>query len=118
MEMSALTSLLTNVDGTGFLGYPETRAKAPYYVIRPMVTTPGDLALCGQSMAWDFQFGVYCCGASVEASYNLGIAVMAALQGQRVGDSTLSCTMGYVGSQQESHYETQVTVQINQGGLT
>lgn len=117
MEMSALNTLLEPVDGTGFLGYPDTGARAPYYVIRPMVTTPGDLALCGQSLTWDFQLGVYCCGASVEASYNLALAVMRALQGKRVDDSTLSCTMGYVGAQQESHYETQVTVQIDQGAL-
>lgn len=118
MEMSQITSHLTNVDAEGFTGYADTGARAPYYVIRPMITNPGDLSLCGQSLGWDFQFGVYCCGSSVEASFNIAVAVMQALQGTRVGDSTLSCTMGYVGSLQESHYETQVTVQINQGALT
>ena len=118
MEMSEVTQLLTDVDATGHIGYAATGARAPYYVIRPMATNPGELALCGQSLGWDFQFGVYCCGASVEASFNIAIDVMGALQGARVGDSTLSCSMGYVGSLQESHYETQVTVQINQGALS
>lgn len=118
MDMTAITTLARAAGLTVFDGYAKTGSTPPYVVNRPMITDPDTLALCGDALDWDFSFGLYCVGASVEASYNLAIWLMAALQGQRVGDSTLSCSMGYTGAQVESRYETQVTVQINQGALS
>lgn len=118
MYMTAISTIARSAGLTVFDGYPKTGAIPPYVVNRPMITDPDTLALCGEALDWDFSFGLYCVGASVEASYNLALRLMATLQGQRVGDSTLSCSMGYSGAQVESRYETQVTVQINQGALS
>lgn len=117
MEMSSITAALASVGVQVFDGYPDTGAKMPYLVNRPMIIQPDELALSGDALDWSFQWGVYCCGGSVEASFNLAKSVISRLQGVRVGDSTLSCTIGYVGASVESHYESQVTLQINQGAI-
>ena len=118
MQMSEISTLLRADSLTVFDGYASTGSKPPYVVNRPMILDPDAAALCGQALDWDFSFSLYCVGASVEASYNLALRVIQALQGKRVGDSTLSCSMGYSGAQVESRYESQVTVQINQGVLS
>lgn len=99
-------------------GYPPTGAQLPYVVSRPLIIDDLGVALAGNAIDWDYQYSLYCCGASVEACYNLAVMVMNQLQGARVGGTTLKTSMGYVGAQVESHYETQVTVQLNQGALT
>lgn len=98
-------------------GYAPTGAKPPYVVSRPLLTDDLARALDGSPIDWDFQFSLYCAGASVEASWNLAILVMKDLDGKRVGGTTLSTSMGYIGAQVEGHYESQVTVQLNQGGI-
>lgn len=117
MNMSDISTLARAAGLTVFDGYAKTGSVPPYVVNRPMIISPEELVLCGQATSWDFNFGLYCVGGSVEASYNLAVSLMQALQGKRVGSSTLACSMGYVGAQVESRYETQVTVQINQGAL-
>lgn len=118
MKISDISDLVSGAGLSSFVGYAATGAQPPYVVTRPMITEPEQVALCGQAIDWDFNFGLYCVGASVEASYNLALEVIQALQGARVGSSTLSCSMGYTGAQVESRYESQVTVQINQGVLS
>lgn len=98
-------------------GYAPSGAALPYVVSRPLLVDDLELALSGDALDWDFQFSLYCAGGSVEASYNLAIMVMQELQGQRVGGTTLTTSMGYIGAQVEGHYESQVTVQLNQGGI-
>lgn len=98
-------------------GYAATGAKLPYVVIRPLYVDQVSVALAGNAIASDDQFSLYCCGASVEASYNLAVLVMRELQGQPVGGTTLSTSSGYSGAEVSGHYETQVTVQLNQGGI-
>lgn len=118
MDMTQISTLARSAGLTVFDGYAKTGAQPPYVVNRPLILDTEDIALCGDALDWDFSFTLYCVGASVEASFNLAIKLIQALQGQRVGDSTLSCSMGYSGAQVESRYETQVTVQINQGALS
>lgn len=98
-------------------GYAPTGAKTPYVVSRPLLADDLEIALNGDALGWDFQFSLYCAAASVEASFNLAIAVMQDLQGKRVGGTTLTTSMGYIGAQVEGHYESQVTVQLNQGDI-
>jgi hypothetical protein len=100
-----------------YKGYAPTGAVLPYVVSRPLIA--GDLAeaLAGNEMTIDIQFSLYCCGGRVEACYNLALDVMRDLQGKRVGGTTLSTSVGYVGAPVEGHYESQVTVQLNQGGI-
>jgi hypothetical protein len=100
-----------------YTGYPPTDASLPYVVHRPLIVDSDVPALSGDAIDWDFQTSLYCCGASVEASFNLALAVAGTLQGARVGDTTLSASIGYIGTQVEGHYESQVTVQLNQGGI-
>lgn len=97
-------------------GYAPTGAQVPYVVSRPLLVDNLSVALAGNAIVWDDQFSLYCCGGSVEASYNLAREVMDELQGARVGGTTLKTSMGYIGALVEGLYESQVTVQINRGG--
>lgn len=117
MPAQEIITALRSSGLTVFDGYPETRSRPPYVVVRPLITEPGDLVLCGQASSWDARDTLYCVGASVSASSNLATKVMRILQGLRAGGSTLSCSLGYVGSRVESNYETQVTTQVDQGAL-
>jgi len=110
-----IDALITQVPS--HVGYAPTGAKLPYAVIRPLIVEDPEVAVAGNALDWGLQFSVYCCGASVEASFNLALSVIGTLQGQRVGGTTLSASMGYNGAQIEGHYESQVTVQLNQGGI-
>jgi hypothetical protein len=116
-------SILNDIDGLitavpAYIGYAPTGAQLPYAVIRPLdVGTDTDLNLDGSVVDWNMQASVYCCGASVEASFNIALSVIGTLQGARAGGTTLSASMGYNGAPVEGHYESQVTVQRFQGGL-
>ena len=99
-------------------GYAPTGARVPYVVSRPLLIDDAlDRALSGDPIALDTQFSLYCCGASVAASYNLAVAVMKELDARPLAGTTLKTSMGYIGVQVEGHYESQVTVQLNQGGI-
>ena len=97
-------------------GYAPTGAALPYAVHRPLFVDV-EPALNGKAVVWDYQTTIYACAASVEASFNLAVQLMIILQGARVGSTTLSTSMGYSGAVVEGHYESQVTVQLNQGGI-
>lgn len=112
---SEITALVTSAPSHE--GYAPTGAQVPYVVSRPLLIDDLARALDGSAIDWDFQFSLYCAGGSVEASYNLAVMVMDDLDGKRVGGTTLSTSMGYIGAQVEGHYESQVTVQLNQGGI-
>lgn len=113
-----LEALLTDLDSV--IGYARTDQVVPYVVIRPLyLGTADDVeALSGDALGWDQQISVYCCGASVEACYNLALDVMARCQGKRAGGHTMSTSLGYVGAPVEGHFESQVTIQMNQGELS
>lgn len=110
-----ISGLITQVPS--HTGEAPTNAELPYVVGRPLIVDDLAVAMAGNAIDWDFQFSLYCCAASVEASFNLALSVIGTLQGQRVGGTTLSASMGYVGARVEGHYESQVTVQLNQGGI-
>lgn len=115
-----LTALQTALQATGdpvYIGYAPSNAKLPYTVIRPLIIDPLNEAINGDAVDWDNQNSAYACGASVEASFNLARLVMGACQGVRVAGYVLSTSMGYSGALVEGHYETQVTIQSNQGGI-
>lgn len=117
ISMRQITTAAQAVGVPVYEGYAPSNAKLPYVVNRPLLVTAEDPVLCGSALDWDTQFTLYACAGGVEASYNLAVSLMQALQGQRVGDSTLSVSMGYSGAQVEGHYESQVTVQSYQGGI-
>jgi len=98
-----------------YAGYPATDAILPYVVHRPLSIAPGQTALNGSNIDWDHQYTLYACAAGVEASYNLAVKVMRILHGARVSGTTLVTSMGYTGALVEGHYESQITVQLNQG---
>lgn len=118
MSVDAIDTHLKGASLQSFIGYAKTGSKAPYVVVRPMTALPDAVAVCGQVIDWDNTFGVYCVGDSVEASYNLAKLVVSALQGKRVGADSMSCSVGYAGSLVEGRYESQVTIQLNQGVLS
>jgi hypothetical protein len=114
---SEITDLLNNSGVTTYPGYAPTGATLPYVVHRPINFEPDDVAIAGPALGWDLQTGLYCAAGSVEASFNLALAVMMALQGVYVAGSTIITSMGYSGAQVEGHYTSQVTAQLNQGGI-
>ncbi|QZD98601.1 tail terminator [Microbacterium phage Jemerald] len=111
-----IKALLTQTPS--YVGEAATGAKAPYTVIRPLYVGNAALAVNGDALGWDTQYSVYCRAASVSASHNLALSVIGTLQGKRAGGSTLSASLGYNGAPVEGQYESQVTVQLNQGGLS
>lgn len=116
--MSLLTDISSLVvQAPVYTGYAPTDAQLPYVVHRPLLVDVVDMAVSGDSLGWDYQTTLYCCGASVEASFNLALAVVGTLQGKRVGNTTLSASVGYTSVPIEGHYESQITIQINQGGI-
>lgn len=115
--MSIFNDIDALVTAPSHIGYPPTGAKLPYVVSRPLLIDDIEVAIAGNGSVFDFQFSLYCCGASVEASFNLALQTMQDLQGKRVGGTTLTTSMGYSGAPVEGHYESQVTVQLNQGGI-
>lgn len=117
MDLSEIKTLLQAAGLTTHTGYAPTGAKPPYCVARPMISLPETEAITGAVIGWDSNFAVYCVAGSVGASYNLGRRAVAALQGTRAGGTTLSCSVGYTGAQVEGRYETQITVQLDQGVL-
>ena len=116
--MSILNDIMALVTAQSHTGYAPTGAVVPYVVGRPLWYDDAEVALAGNAFDWDVQFSLYCAGGSVEASYNLALQTMKDLQGKRVGGTTLSTSMGYSGAQVEGHYESQVTVKLNQGVLS
>lgn len=116
--MSIFNDIDALITAESYMGYADTGAQVPYVVSRPLLIDDTDgRAVNGDLIARDDRFSVYCCGASVEASYNLALDTMRDLDGKRVGGTTLSTSMSYIGAQVEGHYETAVVVQLNQGGL-
>lgn len=117
MNMSDITSALSVTGVPVYEGEPSSGANLPYIVVRPFNLDTGDVALSGDALAWNNEFAVYCCGGSSTASFNVAKLLIQAVQGVHVGDSTLSTTLGYVGARIEGNYETQVTIQVHQGGI-
>ncbi len=113
--LNDIDDLVTQVPS--HVGYAPTGAALPYVVLRPLIVEDPEVAMAGNAIDWGVQFSLYCCAASVEASFNLALSVIGTLQGQRVGGTTLSASMGYNGAPVEGHYESQVTVQLNQGDI-
>lgn len=118
MSASEIVSLIKSAGVSAFSGYASTGSKAPYVAVRPLISDPGDLALNGMPVGHDTRYSAYCVGASVDASFNLAKLVVLAVQGKRVAGEMASCSLGYSGALIESRYETQVTIQLNQGELT
>jgi hypothetical protein len=116
--MSILTDITDLVTiAPAYTGYAPTDAVLPYVAHRPLLVDSLETAINGDALDWDYQTTLYCCGGSVEASFNLALSVAGTLQGARIGNTTLSTSIGYVGAPVEGHYESQVTVQLNQGGI-
>jgi hypothetical protein len=113
-----IESLVEGASLTIYTGYAPTGATLPYAVQRPLYVDDVEQALSGDAVDWDMQISLYACAGSVEASFNFAMQLMTLLQGARAGGTTLSTSMGYSGAPVEGHYESQVTVQLNQGVLS
>lgn len=117
LSLTTITELIDNSGLTCYTGQAPTGAKLPYTVHRPLIAEATERAISGDATVWDEQTSLYACGESVEASFNLALALMLALDGVRLGGTTLATSMGYAGAPVEGHYESQVTVQLSQGGI-
>ena len=118
--MSILTdikALVEAADLTIHTGYAPSGAQLPYTVQRPLIMGVEVEAISGDALNYDTQVSLYACAESVEASFNLAVELMRAVQGKRAQGTTLSTSMGYNGAQVAGHYESQVTVQLSQGSI-
>lgn len=115
MTVDTLQNALSAVGVAVYKGYAVTGATLPYMVIRPLSLLSEEESVGGPSMVWDSQNSIYCVAGSVEASHNLALAAMRAVEGNRVGGHYLSTSLGYVGALIEGAYETQVTTQVRKG---
>jgi len=113
-----VNAIVAQVGVAVYPGYAPSGAALPYVVTRPLdIDTVTELAINGDAVDWDVQIAAYCVAAGVEASFNLALAVIGTLQGARMRGTTLSASMGYNGAEVEGNYESQITVQLNQGGF-
>ena len=112
-----ITALARAADLVVHEGYAPTGAMLPYTVHRPLYMDVDANSVTGEVIDWDVRFTMYACAESVEASFNLALLLMQALTGARVAGTTLATSMGYSGAVVEGHYESQVTIQLNQGEL-
>ena len=115
--LNDVNALVTAAGLPVYTGYAPTGTQLPYIVHRPLILDTVESAINGDALYWDYQTTLYVCAGSVEAAFNMSVLLMRALQGALVGGTTLSASMGYAGAQVEGHYESQVTVQLNQGGI-
>ena len=113
-----LNAIVEQVGVPVYPGYAPTGVALPYIVTRPIdVGIDDDPAIAGNITDWNLQLGVYCVAAGVQASFNLALAVMGLAQGAWMRGTTLAASMGYNGAEIEGNYESQVTIQLNQGAL-
>lgn len=115
--MSIISDVADLVTAPHFVGYPATGARLPYVVVRPLIISDMNVSVNGSAIDWDHQFTLYCAAGSVEASYNLALLTIKDLYGKYVSGCTITASTGYIGAAVEGHYESQVTVQLNQGGI-
>lgn len=116
--LTEITDLLTNSLAPCYTGFAPTGATLPYMVHRPLLMQDAGRAVSGGALAWEQSTSLYACAGSVEAAYNLGIAAQQALDGVAVGGVVLATTLGYTAAPVEGHYESQITIQANQGALS
>lgn len=113
-----LNAIVEQVGVPVYPGYAPSGVALPYIVTRPIdVGIDDDPAVAGNITDWNLQLGVYCVAAGVQASFNLALAVMGLAQGAWMRGTTLAASMGYNGAEIEGNYESQVTIQLNQGAL-
>lgn len=113
-----LLDVKSNITGVPvYIGYAVTGAHVPYVVLRRITLDPLDLSVGGVAVAWSDQVAAYCVGGSVAACDNLAVDVMSQLQGARIDNGVVRVSMGYSGAKVEGNYETQITIQSNQGGI-
>lgn len=115
-----LDDILTGLGGVGFSvykGYAPNNAKPPHAVLRPVYLGDGPVPLSGPQLAYPATIGVYCRGASVEASFNMAVAAIKALDGLAMRGTQAVASMGYTGAVVDGAYESQVTVTFTEGSL-
>ena len=115
-----IQELIDLVPVQAYAGEAPTGAHPPYVVVRPGTVAVADdtTALCGLQVAWDVSYDLHCRAGSGEASWNIALDCVTALQGTRTSQGVLSCTVNYTGALVEGAYETQLSVQLYQGELT
>ncbi len=117
MDMHSVALALRGVNIKVYEGYPETGAKSPYVVVRPMSLEESldGGAICGDAISWDNRIALYCRAGSVQASHNLALDAMRTLHGRYMDETTMTASLGYVGAVVEGQYESQITLFTAQG---
>ena len=111
-----VVTILQSANVTVYSGYAFTEATAPYIVVRPLAFIPDTLTLSGTPFASAESFSVYCCGASVEASFNLALSVMSVIADQRIGGYVPVMRINYTGAEVQGLYETNLEITMETGG--
>ena len=101
-----------------FIGDPPSVTPLPYIVIRPIYISTDDRSLCGGAVGWNQQIGLYCVGASPEASARIALNVMRVIDGSYMSGSTLSTSLTYSGALVSGLYESLVNVSSTLSSLS
>lgn len=91
-------------------GYPQTKMRPPYIVVRPLSSTVETQSL-ESTMVWSGEYAVYCVADTVWGSANLAMDVKKLLDGVYIDGTTLTASMSYTGSPVQGLYESLVTIQ-------
>ena len=91
-------------------GYPQTKMRPPYIVVRPLSSTAEAQSL-ESTMVWSGEYAVYCVADTVWGSANLAMDVKKLLDGVYIDGTTLTTSMSYTGSPVQGLYESLVTIQ-------
>ena len=91
-------------------GYPQTKMRPPYIVVRPLSSTAETQSL-ESTMVWSGEYAVYCVADTVWGSANLAMDAKKLLDGVYIDGTTLTASMSYTGSPVQGLYESLVTIQ-------
>ena len=99
------------------IGDVPSQVAYPYIVIRPIYTAPDERAVCGQSLTWGQQVGVYCVAQAPDASMYIAHNVIGALDGEMIDGAVLQAEATYSGSNVNGVFESLVTIRYEKGTI-
>lgn len=115
--LQEIVALVGTASAPAYAGLAVTSARAPYSVVRPVYLTGDTYPLNGPAITYDNTIGVYCVGASVEASDNLAKQVCQKLDGATLQGAQAKATISYTGALTNGLYESMISVTFLTGAI-
>lgn len=116
MMLTVLAQLLREIAPV-YIGYVQTQALSPYFVVRDRSASAMERALTGGGVSYEATADVYCCAETMEASRNLALLALRATDGRLTAGGVLEVSAEYGGEPATGLYEHHLTVRVVAGGL-